>query len=41
MPAYGHMDVLTANRDNAAIPLLRDWLDQLKNHAIVTRRARS
>lgn len=41
VPGYGHMDVLTANRDNAAISLMRRWLDQLTSQAVVTRRARS
>lgn len=41
VPAYVHMDLLTANRDNAAIPLLRDWLDRLTGRAGVAKRARS
>ena len=38
--SYTHMDVLTANRENGVIPLLRRWLDRLPIQSSVARRAR-
>ncbi len=38
--SYTHMDVLTANRENGVIPLLRRWLDRLPIQSSAARRAR-